>query len=125
METRSFVVALVAILNFAVDTLEKLISEDGGDEKSARPNRAKSSEAKPRKGDDEDKGGKDDKDDEDDEVSEDELIDAVRAAQKVLEKADIAKILKAKGKAARASEVEASRRKAVIDALEEAIENAD
>lgn len=114
METRSLVVALIAILNFAVDTLEKLVSEDAGEEKKPRPGRAKAS--------------KDDVKNDDvrnDDVSEDDLIDAVKAAQKVLEKADIAKILKTKGKADRASEVDASRRKAVIDALEEAIENAD
>lgn len=118
METRVLVVALISILNFAVETLEKLVSEDGGDaekEKGARPSRAKKA-AKPAKDEDED----------DDEVpTEDDVIDAVRAAQKVLEKDDISKILMKYAKAKRASEVEEGYRKRVIDALAKAVEDAE
>lgn len=130
METRALVVALIAILNFAVDTLEKLVSEDGGEkakEKGARPSRAKAKTSSHSKKDDDDDADADDADDDtdSDEPSEDDIIDAVKAAQKVIDKADITKILKSKGKADRASEVEPERRQAVIDALEKAIEDAE
>lgn len=129
METRALVVALVAILNFGAETLEKLLSEDGdgGKEKPSRsrPSRAKAS-AKGKEKDADDDADKDDDDDADgDEPSEDDVIDAVRAAQKVIEKVAITKILKSKGKADRASEVEPEHRQAVIDALEKAIEDAE
>lgn len=130
METRALAVALIAILNFAVDTLEKLVSEDGGEkakEKGARPSRAKAKTSSRSKKDDDDDADADDADDDkdSDEPSEDDIIDAVKAAQKVIDKADITKILKSKGKADRASEVEPERRQAVIDALEKAIEDAE
>lgn len=131
METRALVVALIAILNFAVDTLEKLVSEDGGEkakEKGARPSRAKAKTSSRSKKDDDDDADADDADDDDkdsDEPSEDDIIDAVKAAQKVIDKADIRKIVKSKGKADRANEVEPERRQAVIDALEKAIEDAE
>lgn len=138
METRPVIVALVAILNFAVEKLEKLLAADvvdgasGNDAKRdkdkeknarARPTRSKASMSTD--ADDADIDADDADDADDAEPSEDDIIDAVRAAQKVIEKADIAKILKSKGKAARASEVEPARRQAVIDALEEAVEAAD
>ena len=124
MEIRALVVALVAICNFAAETLEKLLAEDGGDGKASRsekPSRSRPSRAKGKENDDDD--DKDD-DDNDDEPSEDDIVDAVRAAQKVLEKADITKILKKHGKAERATEVEPDMRQAVIDALEKAVDAA-
>jgi len=123
MELRALVVALVAICNFAAETLEKLLSEDGdGKETRAKPARSRPSRAKKEEKDDDD--DKDDDDKDGDEPSEDDIVDAVRAAQKVLEKADITKILKKHGKAERATEVEAEHRQAVIDALEKAVDAA-
>lgn len=115
---RALVVALISILNFASETLEKLVSEDEGGEKKGGK-LSKSSRSK--KEDDDD----DDKDGDGDEPSEDDVVDAVRAAQKVLESADIKKILKTHGKADRAKEVEPELRQKVIDALERAIEDAE
>src|SRR5690606_8787135 len=121
MELRALVIALISILNFAVETLEKLVSEDGGDgEKNGKPStKAKSSRSSKAKAKDEEE------EEEKGEVSEDDVIDAVRAAQKVLERADIKKILKKHGNADRASEVEPELRQKVIDALEKAIEDAE
>lgn len=134
MEIRKLVVALIAIGNFAVETLEKLVSEDGDaqPEKEEKPSRSRSKpetvkpkttskNGKPAKDDDEEN----DDDDAGDEPSEDDVIDAVRGAQKVLEGADVKKILKKYGRAERASEVEPEHRQAVIDALEKAIEDAE
>lgn len=128
MELRAFVVALVSILNFASETLDKLVSEDGEGKsgkssgKSSRPSR--SSRSSKEKDDDKDDDDKDD-DKDGDEPSEDDVVDAVRAAQKVLESADIKKLLKKHGKADRASEVEPELRQKVIDELEKAVEAAE
>jgi hypothetical protein len=124
MELRALVVALVAICNFAAETLEKLLSEDGDgkETRAAKPARSRPSRAKKEEKEDDDKDDDDDKDG--DEPSEDDIVDAVRAAQKVLEKADITKILKKHGKAERATEVEPEHRQAVIDALEKAVDAA-
>lgn len=122
MELRALVVALISILNFASETLEKLVSEDeGGDGKKSGKSSTKTKSSRSKKEDDDD----DDKDDDGDEPSEDDVVDAVRAAQKVLESADIKKILKKHGKANRASEVEPENRQKVIDALEKAVEDAE
>ena len=61
----------------------------------------------------------------DDAPDEDDVIDAVRAAQKVLDGDDIKKLIRKHGKAARASEVEADNRQALLDALEKAVADAD
>lgn len=145
METRPVIVALVAILNFAVETLEKLLAADviegagkndakrdkDKDKKSVhtRPPRTKaaavSTDADEEEEEEEEEKEEEKEEEEETEPSEDDVIDAVRAAQKVIEKAEIAKILKTKGRAARASEVEPARRQAVIDALSEAVDAAD
>lgn len=123
MELRALVVALISIFNFASETLEKLVSEDeGGDGKKSEKSSTKAKPSRSEKEDDDDDDGKDD---DGDEPSEDDVVDAVRAAQKVLESADIKKILKKHGKADRAKEVEPGLRQKVIDALEKAIEDAE
>lgn len=125
METRTVLLALIAILNFAAETLEKVIAEDGDGEDAApsRKSRAKA-KAKGKPKDEEEEDDADDSDSDSDEPSEDDVIDAVRGAQKVLEKADIEKILMKYGKVKRASEVKEEHRKKVIDALEKAVEAA-
>jgi hypothetical protein len=129
METRKLAVALVAFINalqeasaeFA-EALEKQVSADGdGDD----PKPARSSRAGKTGGKDTSKTRGKDKDDDGDEPSEDDMVDAVRGAQKVLESADIKKILKKHGKAERASEIEPENRQAAIDALEKAVEAAE
>lgn len=130
METRKLAIALVAFINAIHDAsgelaeeIEKLTAEEGDD-----PKEGKASRSRP-----DNKGGKaasknrssKDKDDSDDEPSEDDMVDAVRGAQKVLESADIKKILKKHGKAERASEIEPENRQAAIDALEKAVEDAE
>ena len=116
MELRALVVALISILNFASETLEKLVSEDEGGEKKGGKSSTKAKSSRSSKAKDKD---------EEEEVSEDDVVDAVRAAQKVLESADIKKLLKKHGKADRASEVEPELRQKVIDALEKAVEDAE
>lgn len=132
METRKLAVLLITVLNSAVEELEKIVNEDeddGGekDDKPARPSRSSSSKGKASssKNRAKDKDEDDDKDNDSDAPSEDDVVDAVRGAQKVLESADIKKILKKHGKADRASEVEEEHRQAVIDALEKAVEDAE
>ena len=117
MEIRKFTATLITILNFAAEELEKLMSEDGEkkvekEDKPARPSRG-ANKTSPKK------------DDDDEHPTEDDIVDAVRGAQKTLETAVVKKIIKTKGKADRASEVEPELRQAVIDALEKAIEDAE
>lgn len=122
MELRALVVALISILNFATETLEKLVSEDeGGGGKGGKSKPAAGKASRGKKKDEEEE----EEEEEEDEVSEDDVVDAVRSAQKVLESADIKKILKKHGKADRASEVEPELRQKVIDALEKAVEDAE
>lgn len=128
METRKLAAALVAFLNAvheaadeASEEIEKLMSEDGDGDDPKEAKAGKSSSRPPRSAS---KNRGKDKDD-DDEPSEDDMVDAVRGAQKVLASADIKKILKKHGKAERASEIEPENRQAAIDALEKAIEKAE
>lgn len=133
METRKLALIIVSGLNSLVEEIEKLANEDDdGDGKEGKGSGSSRSSARSktssknssRKGrDDDDKD--DDADGDGDAPSEDDVIDAVRGAQKVLESADIKKILKKHGKADRASEVEEEHRQAVIDALEKAVEAAE
>ncbi len=125
MELRALVVALISIANFAAETLEKLVAdgEEGDGKSSKRSARGKTSSRG--KGKDKDDDDDKDEDKDGDEPSEDDVVDAVRAAQKVLESADVKKLLKKHGKADRASEVEPEHRQAVIDALEKAVEDAE
>jgi hypothetical protein len=130
MTSRALAVALIAICNFAAKTLEKAVAEDGdGDEGKEEKTGSRSSNASrdtSKKGGSNSKGkDKDDDSDDDAAPSEDDIIDAVRAAQKVLEKKDVVAILKKHGKSERATEVDESRRQAVIDALEKAVDEAD
>jgi len=122
MELRALVVALISILNFASETLEKLVSEDEGGEKKGGKSSTKAKSSRSSKAKDKDE---EEEEEEEEEVSEDDVVDAVRAAQKVLESADIKKLLKKHGKADRASEVEPELRQKVIDALEKAVEDAE
>lgn len=127
METRALVVALIAILNFAVDTLEKLVASDGAGpaskEKGGRKSRAK---AKSKVEDeDEDDDEDEDEDEDDDELTEDKVVDAVRAAQKAIDRNQVAKIVKKYGKAERASEVKPENRAKLLAELKKAIDEAD
>lgn len=154
METRSLATILVAFLNAvgaaaseAAGEVEKLISaegdgDEGGDEKPARRSRAKAkaSEEKPARTrpsrakskdedeDDDDADEDDDGDEEedgDDEPSEDDVIDAVRAAQKVLPRDEVVKLVKKFGKAERSRDVKPENRRHLIVNLEKAIKNAE
>ncbi len=145
MDIKKVVAILVTGLNDMAEELEKLKSaeaeetpgrkgraskddDDGDDDdKPARGKRAAKDDDddKPARG----KGkGKDEEEEEeeedDDEPSEADIAKAARGALKVLEKDDVVKLIKKFGKADRATEVKASLRQAVIDALEEAIEEA-
>jgi len=133
METRKLAIALVAFINAIHDAsgelaeeLEKLTSEDGDgdDDKDDKGGKSGSGSARSSKKS-ADKGGKGKSKEDDDEPSEDDMVDAVRGAQKVLESADIKKILKKHGKAERASEIEPENRRAAIDALAKAVEDAE
>lgn len=134
METRKLALLLITILNSAVEQIEEAVSEEGEakEDKPAkasgggrkRPETVKPTSTK-KHGAKDDDDSDDDDDDKGDEPSEDDVVDAVRGAQKVLESADIKKILKKHGKAERASEVEPENRQAVIDALEKAVEDAE
>lgn len=140
MKLRAVVAALIAGFNAQVEELEKLMSEDGDaeepeekparrsrtsrkdeeedepEEKPARRSRAKKEEEEEPEDDDADADG--------DNPSEDDIVDAVRAAQKVLEKDDVVAVIRKYGKKDRASQVPADRRQAVIDALEKAVDDA-
>lgn len=146
MDTRQLVIALAGIANFAATTFEQLVSavddgEDGEDAPEAtgkkraprksraasadKPTRGRRSRAKaPEPEEEEEEEEEPDDDDASEEPSEDELIAAVRAAQKVLERPDITKVLKTKGKASRATEVSPDRRSAVIEELERLMDEA-
>jgi hypothetical protein len=116
METRKLAALLVTVLNAAAEQIEEAMSEDAGDGKEGKGGKDKEEKA----------GGKRRRNDKQvDDPSEDDIVDAVRGAQKVLESNDVKKILKKHGKAERASEVEPENRQAVIDALEKAVEDAD
>lgn len=145
MDVRTLAIALVAGLNAMVEKLEEAISADGDqeepEEKPARRSRSsrkdeddepeEKEERKPRRSrsKDKDEDADDDKDDDDDDAdsdapSEDDIVDAVRAAQKVLEKDDVVAVIRKYGKCDRASQVPEDRRQKVIDALEKAIDDA-
>lgn len=149
METRKVAVILAAFMTAvasAADTaskdLEELISEDDGngkggkdergsrrggrdekDEKEERGSRSsRDRDEKGGKNGDKDKGGKGD----DDHATEKEIVSATRAALKVLEEDEVLAIIKKHGDGAKkATEVEPEFRQDVIDALEEAVEDAD
>lgn len=144
MQVRQLVVGLIAGLNSLVDELEKVLGEDGepGEEdlkedKPRRRSRAakedppedKPRRSRARKDDDDDDADKDDAEDDDDdkggdEPSEDDIIDAVKAAQKICDKDDIAAIIRKYGKCDRASQVPDDRRAAVIKALDKLVDEA-
>lgn len=135
METRKLALALITGLNAMAQALEEAAGEDGGEgeeenereERRSSRSKKKTTSRRSRSRDDDD--ADDDKDDDDaeegDHPDEDEIVDAVKAAQKVLESADIKKLLKKHGKADRASEVEPELRQKVIDALDKAVEAAE
>lgn len=134
MDARTLATALVGILNDAAEELEKLLAADGEDDADEPKSKKK------KKGDDDDdneddepkskKKKKDDDDDDDDNEDGDEptaadVTKAARAAVKKLGKEPVLKIIKKKGKADRSDEVAAKYRQAVIDALSEAVEEAE
>lgn len=101
--------------------------DEDDDKETARPSRAGKSKTKP-KDDDDDDDDDDDKDGDDDDDDKDgkhpleaEVVRAARGALKVLETVDVAKIIKKYGKAPKATEVKPHLRRAVIDALEQAV----
>lgn len=150
METRklasifvSFLNAFIQVAEEAVEMVEKELAKGDDDkpekgekkkdeEKSSRSSRSSRSSKKDDDDDDDDddekKGDDDDDDDDkkkgDDEPSEDDCVDAVRAALKVLDRADVTKLVKKYGKADKASEVEPENRQKLIDALEKAVDAA-
>lgn len=127
METRKVVTILIAGLNEIVSNLEELVSEEGGGKgpKDKEETGSRSSRSSRAKDKDKDEVDDDDNDDDDGEATEDDIVKATRAALKVLDKEDVVKIIKKHGKKEKASEVAANLRQKVIDALEEAVENAD
>lgn len=150
METRklasifvSFLNAVIATCEEAVEMTEKELAKGGDDnaessrQRKANNDKTRSSKKDDDDDDDDDKGKtssrrsskKDDDDDDDDKGKDDEpeledLQDAVRAALKVCEKADVVKCLKKHGKAEKASDVEPENRQAAIDALEKMVDEA-
>lgn len=149
MEIRSLVAILITLTNAigeaasaAAEELEKLMSADGGDEvvpdKPARksrkkvddeddepPARNRPSRAKAKAKDEDEDEEEEEEEEENDEPSEDDVIDAVRAAQKVLPRDDIAKLVKKFGKAERSRDVKPENRRHLIVNLERAIKNAE
>lgn len=125
MDPRKLAAAIIKACNGLVEDVEELMSEDkdegkdSGKEGSSRST-SRSSESSGKSGRSS-RGKKDD----DDEPSEDDVVKKAREALKVLDSAEVKKILKKHGKAERASEVEPEHRQAAIDALDEAIEEAD
>ena len=133
----------------AAGEIEKLISADGddtgGDEKPTRrarkskdeekPTRSRPSRAKAKsKDEDEDDDDADDEDgeeeeeeeeDDDSDPTEDDVIDAVRAAQKVLPRDEVVKLVKKFGKAERSRDVKPENRRHLIVNLEKAVKNAE
>lgn len=93
-------------------------AKDDDDEKEEKPARGKG------KAKDEEEEEDDDNEEEEssDEPSEEDCVDAARAALKVLDRAEVSKIIKKYGKADKASEVEPELRQKVIDALEKAVD---
>lgn len=135
MDVRTLAVALIAGLNAMVEKLEEAVSADGEEEQEEKPARRsrsrkeeeeEESEEKParRSRSKKDEEEEDDDKDDSDAPSEDDIIDAVRAAQKVLAKDDVVAVIRKYGKKDRASQVPEDRRQAVIDALEKAIDEA-
>jgi hypothetical protein len=124
MKTTALAALIVSILNNAAQEIETAISESGEDEgEETRAGEGKDNESKGAKG----KGakGKSKEDDDGDAPSESDIVEAVRAALKVLEKKEVSKIIKKHGKADRATEVDEELRQKVIDALEKAVEDAE
>lgn len=124
MKTTALAALIVSILNNAAQEIETAISESGEEDESeeTRSDKEKNKESKGAK----EKGvkSKSKEDDDDGDVpSESDIVEAVRAALKVLEKKEVSKIIKKYGKADRATEVDAELRQKVIDALEKAIED--
>lgn len=144
METRTLAAVVVTFLNKLADVageaakeLDEAISADtDGDARTTRRPRKDDDEKEERssrrsrsKDDDDDekeekKGSRRSSKDEDDEPSEDDVVDAVRAAQKVLERNDVAKLVKKYGRAERSKDVKPENRQALIEALEKAVEDA-
>ena len=73
---------------------------------------------------DEDDEPEDEPEDDGDNPSEDDIIDAVRAAQKVCDKDEVVAVIRKYGKCDRASQVPEDRRQKVIDALEKLVDEA-
>ena len=95
--------------------------DDDDDEKpTARRGKAKKEEEDDDEDASEEKEEEEDETNEGDEPSEEDCVDAARAALKVLDRADVSKIIKKYGKADKASEVKPELRQKVIDALEKA-----
>jgi len=136
MKTTALAALIVSILNKVVSVLdnaaqeiETAISESGEENEGEETRSGKGSTGAKEKGakgasKDDDRDGDDDDDGDRDTPSESDIIEAVRAALKVLEKTKVAKIIKKYGKADRASEVDEELRQKVIDELEKAIEAA-
>ena len=133
MDARTLATVLVGVLNDAAEEIEKLLAGDGedaaDDDEPKKKKKKKSNDDDDAEDDDDEpkkkKKSDDDDDDDDDEPSAEDVTKAARAAVKKLGKDAVTKIIKKKGKADRSAEVEAKYRQAVIDALSEAVENAD
>lgn len=124
MKTTALAALIVSILNNAAQEIETAISENGEDEsEETRASEGEDKESKGAKGKGV-KGKSKGDDDSGDAPSESDIVEAVRAALKVLEKKEVSKIIKKYGKADRATEVDEELRQKVIDALEKAIEDA-
>lgn len=131
MDTRKLATAVTRYANSVAEAgealaadVEKLMSADGDegkDESSSSGGKSSRSSARSERSSRADK----DDDDKDDEPSEEDIAKAARAALKVLDSAEVKKVIKKHGKADRATEVEPKYRKATIAALEEAVENVD
>lgn len=137
METRALAALLITVLNSAAQQIEESIAGDGDDNDDAAPARSKAKARAPdasRRSDDKAAASararaKNDEDEDDDSADTaapdaDDVVDAVRAALKVIDRAAVSKILKKHGKAEKASEVAEENRQAVIDAIEKAIDAA-
>jgi hypothetical protein len=129
MDARKLATILVSGLNDLAVELEKALSGDDDGEEVAKKKKKRTTEDDDTE-DEDDKPKKkkktdDDDDGADDEPSEEDFVAAAKKAVKKLDRDTVKKIIKKVGKADAAADVDPTKRQAVLDALDKAIDDAE